>query len=351
MKNHRQQVISFLFLVAALFSPAAHGEASSAFICGANNVFLASEDMVVNLLDSIAMTRPRAAGEKPRFPKRGQCGLPGENWRVCTACTSAKDTPGYDKVLPFLADEGHRNWHAVWHKIRREMKGDGVNSFDAEKSVMQTWQREGWIPEDIDAFVTQHRIGGPLAGEDFFYMHRQMIKMLQIEMANVGAACISPWLELPSSALDAKWPVPRAVTARKPEYVKDEQQLLDEIIEVGQELRRPEYLRQITLSELGNAIEAKIHGKLHLLYASPISGCKNPETDLSVKCDELTHDRSAHLNQHFWKLHGFVDQAIGDWLKANGKDTIAVDCSQTEIPSRCYQWKGLWLGRLPKPMK
>ena len=49
--------------------------------------------------------------------------------------------------------------------------------------------------------------------------------------------------------------------------------------------------------------------------------------------------------------HDFIDQAIGDWLKANGKDSIAIDCSQNENPACCYQWKGVWLGRLPKPQK
>ena len=331
-----------------LFSTVVEARSSQdGFLCGASNVFLAEESMVVNLLDSIAITKPRANGGKPRFPKRGQCGLPGENWRVCVACSSAKDLPEYRQVLPFLADKTHREWHAIWHKIRREISADSINSFPPERSVIEGWQRAGWIPANTDEFVSLHRIGGPLAGEDFFYMHRQMIKMLQIELANLGGACLSPWTALPNSVLDSKWPAPRAVEARNKEHVKAEQRMLDEIIDLAKDLRNPEYIRERTLSEFGNAVEAQIHGKLHLMYASVRSGCRDVETDDSIECDELTHDRSAHLNQYFWKLHGFIDQMIGEWLKVHGKTEISTDCSKSADPQRCYQWRGTWLGRLP----
>lgn len=333
----------------AFSSPAEASSSASGFLCGASNVFLADEQMVVNLLDSIVMAQPRANGEKPRFPKRGQCGLPGENWRVCTACTSLKDTPGYQQVLPFLADKTHREWHAIWHKIRRELSADGINNFPPERPVIEGWQRAGWLPSNVDEFVARHRIGGPLAGEDFFYMHRQMIKMLHIELANLGAPCLSPWTELPSSVLDSKWPAPRAAGARDKGHVAAEQRMLDEIIELSGDLRKPEYLRARTLSEFGNAVEAQIHGKLHLMYASAKSGCRDVETDDSIACDELTHDRSAHLNPYFWKLHGFVDQLIGEWLKAHGKTEISTDCTKSADPGRCYQWQGTWLGKLPAP--
>lgn len=346
-------------LLSSTFAPSkAWSKAETKFICGSGNLFLADEAAVVNLLDSIYILGPaaveaRSRGSKVSFPKRNQCGLPGEVWRICTGCTSSREIPGYSRVLPFLADPAHREWHAVWHKVRREISADGINSFPPDEQTLLEWQRGGWIPlgddrtKVIEAFVRDHRIGGRLAGEDFFFMHRQMIKMLQIEMANLGVPCIAPWVDLPPKATDAVWPVPRLLETRKTENIVHEQRFLNEILEIANDLKQPDLLRSISLSELGNRVEAALHGKLHVLYASGESGCRNPDVDNSLTCDDLTHDRSAHLNKYFWKLHGFVDGFVGDWLRANGKTSIATDCTQVANPATCHQWSGTWLGRLP----
>lgn len=324
------------------------GPGSGSFLCGSRNLFLSEVDMVLNVLDLMVVTRPRKQGEPlPRVPERMQCGLPGEAWNLCVACTNERENTGYEKVVPFLAEPRHRDWHFRWHSIRREISADGINNFPPDRKTLEAWKADGWIDGDIDKFVEDHRIGGRLSGEDFFFMHRQMIKMLQIEQSNAGIPCWAPWRELPNNVKDPKWPVPKSTHSPKPELVKQDQRELNELIEISRDLRRPEYLRTVSLSEFGTKVEALLHGKLHTFYSWPTQGCQNNETDNSVKCDDLTHDRTAHLNKYFWKLHGHIDQMLGDWLKANGKETIALDCRKAKNPATCQQWSGIWLGALP----
>jgi hypothetical protein len=60
--------------------------------------------------------------------------------------------------------------------------------------------------------------------------------------------------------------------------------------------------------------------------------------------DWLNDTYAAHINKHFWNLHGLVDQTIDRWMEAKGYTNIAVDCKGD---SKCYQWRGTWVG---KPM-
>lgn len=326
------------------------GTPGRGYLCGnGSNLFLADEAQVTSLIESsILAVTPAGAKGPMSFPQRIQCGVEGENWRICTSCTKKKNGFGYESVLPFLATHEHRDWHATWHKIRREIQGDGVNSFDAPAELVAQWQRSGWIPADVTGFINDHRIGGRLAGEDFFYMHRQMIKMLQIELAHQGKPCIAPWSDLPTSALDPVWQVPRTMLKGGDSVARNqaEQNYLNEIRALTADLLEPRYLKSVSLSQFGSDVEAAIHGKLHLLYADAKHSCSDLETDNRVECDELTHDRTAHLNIHFWKLHGFIDSLVGKWLSANDFSTIATDCRQVaQNTGRCYQWQGTWLGQ------
>jgi hypothetical protein len=59
----------------------------------------------------------------------------------------------------------------------------------------------------------------------------------------------------------------------------------------------------------------------------------NPSWD-DVSYDWLADTYSSHVNDTFWKLHGWVDECIDSWVQANG---ITGD-----IP-----WVGTWVGRMP----
>ena len=63
--------------------------------------------------------------------------------------------------------------------------------------------------------------------------------------------------------------------------------------------------------------------------------------------DWLNDTYGSHVNIHFWKLHGLVDQIVDKWLAPNGYTAIAQDCNGNP---KCYQWQGTWVGdNVPPP--
>lgn len=330
--------------------------ASQSFICGNVKTYELQEDSVQNLMFNISLGL-----DIPPPRHYIQCGLPGINWRVCSHCEDRNLKTLLNNVSEMLSTKEHRDWHYYWHAIRRELSFD-ANNLPPTEERLNSLARQGWIKfadnasfhpkEDFNQFIKNHAVGGELAGEDFLFMHRQMIKMLQVEQSVRGMSCIAPWYEIPTSPLDREWPVPRAkYFSEKSMDISYEKMELDNILYAAEELKSDKYLRKVSLNRLGLDIEARIHGKLHILYAAPHSKCIDPMTDNSIECSDLTHDRSSHVNKYFWKLHGFIDQLIGLWLKANNYSYVYKNCKESPDINKCYQWKGTWLGKEIFPIK
>tara|TARA_Y100001958_G_C21245721_1_gene575591 strand:+ start:701 stop:1765 length:1065 start_codon:yes stop_codon:yes gene_type:complete len=343
---------NLILTVTVFLSGVASGQSSNSFICGSTQTYSLSEYDAQSIiyLSNLSSKHP----DPDHFE---QCGLPGLDWKVCKSCSSKKSEDMLVNVLDMLSSKEHRDWHYYWHSIRRELSFD-LNNLPPSIGRLNELVDSGWIKmkekkdqysrQDFAQFIKDHSSGGLLAGEDFLFMHRQMIKMVQVELAARGDSCIAPWYELPNSVLDSEWAVPRAVYLKeKGKDISYEQNELDNILSMSEQLRDVGYLSRTSLNDLGVDIENMIHGKLHILYAAPNGGCLDPRTDNRKQCSDLTHDRSSHVNKYFWKLHGFIDQLIGDWLEVNGYSYIYRDCSESPIPQKCYQWKGTWLGNEP----
>lgn len=345
--------LMFMIFFTSFFGNYVH--ASQTFICGDVKTYALNEGIVQALIFNQALNQGVAPPNQYI-----QCGLPGLQWKVCSSCETRDKISLLKNVSKMLSSKEHRDWHFYWHSVRRELSFD-MNNLPPSNEKLNNLARSGWIrlPEkknsyeqkDFKHFIRDHAAGGNLAGEDFLYMHRQMIKMLQVELGATGSACIAPWYELPKSSLDKHWPVPRAVHLfEQSKNIQYEQLELEMILDTVANLQDENYLQRVSLNRLGLDIEEHIHGKLHILYAAPSSRCLNPMTDNSIECSDLTHDRSSHVNKYFWKLHGFIDQLIGSWLAANGYKYIYKTCDDSPNPKTCYQWKGTWLGNEPFPI-
>jgi hypothetical protein len=96
----------------------------------------------------------------------------------------------------------------------------------------------------------------------------------------------------------------------------------------------PRYLATVSLAELGSRIEFTIHNWMHMRWAAEPRD-PNPDASkhglpvpegrlpldfdtkwLSPEYDYLGETFSSHVNPIFWRLHGWVDDRIGDWFKA-----------------------------------
>lgn len=268
--------------------------------------------------------------------KRGQCGLPGERVRICSSCSETTSEQQMQTIRPMLGDPAHLAWHADWHLLRGSSEPLTAPVFAKAKA-------SGLVPESMSFqnFGSTYAVGGVLAGENFFYMHRLMIKMVQLELAAANLPCFAPWSDLPTSVDDAKWPVPKKFNS--PDARTRAVQKLEAMRAQLARFRNPQLLSKISLNRLGEIIEPRLHLELHAFYQSnPVC---SPEGRRQGFCDDLVPVQTSPLNKHFWKLHGLIDGLIGDWLKAHGHREIAVKCDGR---AGCYEWQGTWIGRYPR---
>lgn len=245
------------------------------------------------------------------------------------------------EVVAMLASPRHRVHHQLWHASRDEW----LRLSDAQKEALRAmnWQ-PGPKGTERHAFGTGMFANG--SGEDFFFMHRQMIAHVK------SMQQIEPW---------GRVPTPRPLTAFTPGFRAEQVgnpdgfAVPDAWVISGDpgttawlhELRRtstlysrfqtweaqytdPTYLSRVKLGELGARIEWTIHNWMHMRWASvprdPDTGGAAPEgrspLDFADKWFNLDYDYlgetfSSHVNPVFWRLHGWVDDRIEDWFRAH----------------------------------
>lgn len=168
------------------------------------------------------------------------------------------------------------------------------------------------------------------SGEDFLFMHRQMIihvnNMLS-EIQDPSYSKVEGWKTIPSPR-DTDYPVPIWDTA--PDIIKNRKTdaYYDNFI-VGWEndYTDPGMRSQSTLGQLGSKLEYTIHNAMHLRWASdpiisrpPVLPTNADSIDSrwdSPSYDFLADTYSSRVNHIFWKLHGWIDDRIGDRMKAH----------------------------------
>jgi hypothetical protein len=89
--------------------------------------------------------------------------------------------------------------------------------------------------------------------------------------------------------------------------------------EATETVLQPEWLKTISLDGLGIGIEAGIHNWLHLHWSADPWYKGEPGQDINdIRNDWLADPYASHVNKHFWKLHGWIDDRVYSWGKANG---------------------------------
>jgi hypothetical protein len=327
-----------MFKLAALFfastlslgfpSPGFAAQSDVPGFCGSVDFSRASNEALTNI---VFMKDLEGLVSVPRI----QCGLPGETLNICSKCSDEFPESSLQILRPILGSKPHSDWHAKWHKARML----GLEIPDAFFVKLQNAQL---VPADMDktTFIKTYGIGGKLAGENFFFMHRMMIKMVQFELAMQGKDCVAPWLQLPTKIDDPAWPVPHDYT--KAGRAEKDQERLGVLNKLAAKFQSEDYLKSVSLNTLGRAVEPTLHLYLHEFYAS--SGGCSPESKAQGFCDDLIPVETSPLNKHFWKLHGLMDDLLGRWLKVHGYSEISTNCEDRKA---CYQWQATWVGKKP----
>jgi len=186
-------------------------------------------------------------------------------------------------------------------------------------------------------------------GEDFLYMHRVMIEDVNriTKEINDPYGNVEGWVVVPSPG-SKDWPVPAAYTIPDLQATTDmiamfktDDFFWDALKPREDALSDPTFLRTMTLGQLGARLENEIHFFLHNRFSEENSvgyRIQNPLTPLDYvdpKWDALAYNwlgdfYSAHVHPTFWMIHGWVENRIELWRRANNIDKIT--------------WIGTWEG-------
>lgn len=249
-------------------------------------------------------------------------------------------------VTDIMASAEHRHHHALWHASRDEWS----NLSDAKKQALRVL---GWQPGlhgSERASLSDDRLTNG-SGEDFFFMHRRMVRKVRMLDPNVGT-----WSRLPQPqflasfdagtkasqignldgyAVPAAWVIPGDPTMTGWLFeLRKTSTLYSKFGAWETQYTDPKYLTSITLGELGSRIEFTIHNWMHMRWASVTRDPSNDKTKqglalptgrapldfdrkwIDPQYDYLGETFSSHVNPIFWRLHGWVDERIEDWYRA-----------------------------------
>jgi hypothetical protein len=249
-------------------------------------------------------------------------------------------------VVDMIASAEHRHHHALWHASRDEW----ANLSDAKKDALRAL---GWQPGPNGkerASLSRDRFTNG-SGEDFFFMHRRMVRDVRGMDPSVGTWTRLPLPQFPSSfaagtksshignlngyAVPPAWIVPGdpdttswLVELRKPSTLYEKFQAWEMLY------TDPPYLASLSLGELGSRIEFTIHNWMHMRWASITLDPSSDKTERGLPLpagrapldfdskwvdpdyDYLGETFSSHVNPIFWRLHGWVNDRIDDWYGA-----------------------------------
>lgn len=179
------------------------------------------------------------------------------------------------------------------------------------------------------------------SGEDFFFMHRRTTALANAILAEVGDPSyprVEGWKRVPPPG-DADYPIPDFPNSGL-EEVRSVEHFERYIAPWERMYTDLDYLRSVSLGRLGSDIEFTIHADMHMRWAAPSKVGYRPSTTVArgigeqwdaPDYDYLGDTYSSHVNPIFWKLHGWVDDRVEDWKRANGV-------------SGEPEWRGTWLG-------
>jgi hypothetical protein len=253
--------------------------------------------------------------------------------------TNQAVVPIPDEVTAFSSSRAQRYYHLFFHTAR-------MNVLRLGRKQQHALLNMGWVaPRPASAFEadgTEVPLEGNNSGEDFIFMHRMMIGRINAILATlVGNAykVIVGWKACPAPG-DKDYPVPANYEIPGQEGLvgvitlfKSDDFYWDEIKPREEALKKNSYLRSRTLGQLGSKLENEIHTFMHIRFSAENSvgyRQQNPMTPVA-RVDEswdvpaydwLGDFYSAHVNPTFWKIHGWVENRVADWAKANKLDRV-----------------------------
>jgi hypothetical protein len=278
------------------------------------------------------------------------------------------------QLLEMLASRHYRLHHCVWHGVRDNW-GDPTKISEADKEEIRQLNWEPSRPNQLPTRgTTKNRELDNGAGEDFLYMHRQMIIEVRNLLNDNSLPPIEPWESIPTPNRDSDnrngfsvfpaWDRQLGEADTKGlGMIKSDEYWYSRMSFLERKFKDPSYLATLTLDQFGAKIEWLIHNLMHIRWSSlpndPESGSKltggRPEKDINNKWvvpfesngkmiyyDDLNDTLSSHVHPIFWRLHGWVDDRINDWFDAH-EAAHAGEVVSKEIDGISWFATGKWV--------
>jgi hypothetical protein len=231
----------------------------------------------------------------------------------------------------------HRRFHLyLWDRLRNGWLRLREEERQAVRDINPAWEPPRPARDETFLPIKEND-----SGEDFLFMHRRTIALANAILAEVGDPSyprVEGWKRVPPPG-DADYPVPDFPDSGL-EEVRSVEHFERYIAPWERQYTDFDYLRSVTLGRLGSDIEFTICADVHMRWAAPSKVGYRPNTILTRGISErwdapaynyLGDTYSSHVHPIFWKLHGWVDDRVEDWKRANGV-------------SGEPEWKGTWLG-------
>jgi len=253
-----------------------------------------------------------------------------------------------EAVESYSANRTNRFMHNFFHNVRM--------SFPICDAIEQDQlDNLGWKPTYISYVYYSNMSSFYLHtanGEDFLYMHRQMVfDVNKVATENGSGWSVNGWSWCPLPS-DPNWPVPEIGSNVEESEVayyegyKSESYYTEVIIPRQEWIEESSFsnLINVTLGEFGAILEYELHTDFHVRFSAysalgyRLQNYAHPTAYIDTYWDNeeyqfLADFYSAHVNPTFWKIHGWVENMIGNWSVANG---LANGLDVT--------WSSYWIG-------
>ena len=274
-------------------------------------------------------------------------------------------------VIDVLGSKLHRLHHASWHSVRDEWEKLSTASQNKIEDL-------NWKPNQPSLDKKDRPLTNNNSGEDFLFMHRQMILMVRDIRAKEGKTDSLSWPALPSPrqanhrsgfAVPAFEPyTSNDASNRATANIKSDDYFSNRFRIWEEKFKDPSYLSTLTLGQLGSLLEWSIHNSMHMRWATTP---RDPETGVVLN-DETSRKRaeaggkwdkpeydwlgeiySSHVNPIFWRLHSWVDDRVEDWWNAHevacAEEVVREDVEGVPWfkPGKWVTQKTPWVG--PRP--
>lgn len=239
-------------------------------------------------------------------------------------------------VTTEMARRRERSHYYLWHGLRNSWPRLTESGRRAVHAI-----NPGWVPPRPALDAGRRPVGDNDSGEDFLFMHRRMIERVNdmlLSQNHSGGERVRGWVRVPPPD-DEEYPVPEFPDSGL-EEVKSEEYYHQHLAPLERRYTDMNYLRSVTLGQLGSDIEFNFQVGAHLRWAAPSAVGYRPTFSTGNVIEERWDDPaynylgdmySCHVNPIFWKLHGWIDDRVEDWRRAHGIVGNIV-------------WKGTWVG-------